>query len=144
MAEPTDFLFDAEKMAELLNSSHFTKGFSDDLSGNSQALAEAQKKNMEALIQDNKAAAASYQNLFEKQIALFEKTMAETKTRMENSLNNEGADTAKTAFEQAFQQMGDMANTAQKTNAEAMEIIGKRAQDSITEMQDRANKTKNT
>ncbi len=129
MFDPKDFPFDAKKMAEFFSTGDFAKDFPD----NAQALIATQKKNMEALEKANKAAAASFQTLFTKQIALLEKTMADAKA-------DTGGDTAKAAFEQALQQMGDMAKTAQAANTEAMEIVGKRAQESIKEMQGLANK----
>ncbi|MCF6305623.1 MAG: phasin family protein [Rhodobacteraceae bacterium] len=136
MFDPKDFPFDAKKMAEFFSAGDFAKDFPD----NAESLIATQKKNMEALEKANKAAAASFQTLFTKQIALFEKTMADAKTRIDNAKPDTSGDTAKAAFEQALQQMGDMAKTAQAANTEALEIVGKRAQESIKEMQELANK----
>ena len=46
------------------------------------ALMKAQQKNMDALVAANKAAAAGYQDLFKKQMAIFEETMAEAQKQM--------------------------------------------------------------
>ncbi len=135
MFDPKDFPFNAEKMAEFFKNNDFTKGFSDKIPGNAEEVVASQKKNMDALVEANKAAAASYQELFKKQLEVFEKTMEQAKKQID-SKEAPSADVAKSAFESALKNMSDMANGAQKANTEALEIVGKRVQDSLQEIKD--------
>ena len=109
---------------------------------------KAQQKNMDALVEANKAAAAGYQDLFKKQIAIFEETMAEAQKQMKSfdatKIDPETAkaqgELAKAAFEKALANMQALAESAQKANAEAYEIVAARIKESISELQDMAGK----
>ena len=83
MLDPKTFSFDAEKMTEFFKQNDFTKQLASlKMPGiDPEALVKAQQKNMDALVEANKAAAAGYQDLFKKQIAIFEETMAEARSR---------------------------------------------------------------
>ena len=74
--------FDANAMSDLLKHSSFTKHLSTAL--DFELLVSAQKKNLDA-VEANKAAAAGYQDLFKKQIAIFEETMAAAQQQLRNS-----------------------------------------------------------
>ena len=144
------YTFDAEKFADLFKTADFTKFFDQTkLPGfDMEAMMAAQKKNMDALVEANKAAAAGYQDLFKKQIAIFEETMAEAQKHMKSfdstKLDAESAkaqgELAKAAFEKAIGNMQALAETAQKSNAEAYEIVSARIKESMVELQDMASK----
>lgn len=150
MLDPKTFQFDVEKMTDFFRQNDFTKQFAAfKVPGvDTEALVETQKKNMEALVKANQAAAAGYQDLFKKQIAIFEETIAEAQKHFQNldatKLDAESAkaqaELARTAFEKALSNMQMLAETAQKANAEAYEIVSARIQESLAELREMAQK----
>ena len=141
MLDPKTFSFDAEKMTEFFKQNDFTKHLANmKMPGiDADALVKAQQKNMDALVEANKAAAAGYQDLFKKQIAIFEETMAEAQKQMKSfdatKIDAETAkaqgELAKAAFEKALANMQALAESAQKANADAYEIVAARIKESI-------------
>ncbi len=151
MFEKNAFTFDPEKMMEFFRQNDFTKAFGDmKLPGiDGDALMAAQKKNMDALVEANKAAAAGYQDLFKKQMAIFEETLSQAQSQMkeaEMKLDAKVAATqaefAKAAFEKAIKNMKELAETAHKANSEAYDIVSTRVKDSVDELKEMATKTK--
>ena len=152
MFENTPFAFDPEKMAEFFKSNDFTKMMSDLKMPefDTDALLGAQQKNMEALAAANRAAAAGYQDLFRKQVAIFEETMAEARRQMKDielpkvdaRQATAQAELAKTAFEKALTNMQALAEAAHAANAEAFEIVSARVRESIGELKAMADKAK--
>jgi phasin family protein len=148
MFDPKTFSFDAEKMAEFFKQNDFTKQLANlRMPGvDPDALMKAQQKNMDALVAANKAAAAGYQDLFKKQMAIFEETMAEAQKQMKGfdatKLDPERAaaqtELAKVAFEKALANMQALAEGAQKANAEAYEIVAARIKESLAELRNMA------
>ncbi|MBA3323888.1 MAG: TIGR01841 family phasin [Rhodobacteraceae bacterium] len=148
MFDPKTFSFDVEKMSEFFKQNDFTKqlagmkmpGFDAD------AIVAAQHKNMDALVEANKAAAAGYQDLFKKQLSIFEETMAEAQkhlkgfdgTRLDADSAKAQGEIAKAAFEKALANMQALAESAQKANSDAYEIVTARIQESMTELRDMA------
>jgi phasin family protein len=150
MLDPKTFSFDVEKMTEFLKQNDFTRHLASmKMPGvDAEAMVKAQQKNMDALVEANKAAAAGYQDLFKKQIAIFEETMAEAQKQMkafdagkvEDRAKAQG-ELAKAAFEKALANMQALAESAQKANAEAYEIVAARIRESIAELKEMAGKT---
>jgi phasin family protein len=150
MFDPKTFSFDVEKMTEFFKQNDFTKHFAAmRMPGvDADALVAAQQKNMNALVEANKAAAAGYQDLFKKQMSIFEETMAEAQTHLKSfdatKLDPEAAkaqaELAKAAFEKALANMQALAETAQKANAEAYGIVSARIKESLAELRTMANK----
>jgi phasin family protein len=150
MFDPKTFQFDVEKMTEFFRTNEFTKQFQNlKMPGlDPEVIVEAQKKNMEALVKANQAAAAGYQDLFKKQVAIFEETMAEAQKHMKGfdttKLDSDSAkaqgELARAAFERALSNMQMLAETAQKANTEAYEIVSARIQESMAELRDMAQK----
>ncbi len=143
MADKTTFGFDPDKMMEFFKQNDFTRAFTDAKLPNfdTEALFAAQKKNMDALVEANKAAAAGYQDLFKKQMAIFEETISEAQTQiqeMELKMDSKAAaaqgEVAKAAFEKAIANMKELAETAQKANSEAYEIVSARVKESVAEL----------
>ena len=149
MLDPKTFSFDVDKMQEFFKQNDFTKHLANlKMPGlDPDAMVKAQQKNMDALVEANKAAAAGYQDLFRKQVAIFEETMAEAQkqmkafdtTKIEDSARAQG-EIAKAAFEKALANMQALAESAQKANAEAYEIVSARIKESIAELKDLAGK----
>ena len=148
MFDPKTFSFDVEKMSEFFKQNDFTRqlagmkmpGFDAD------TIVAAQQKNMNALVEANKAAAAGYQDLFRKQLSIFEETMTEAQNAMKgfdaarldaDSAKAQG-EIAKAAFEKALANMQALAESAQKANSDAYEIVSARIQDSMAELRDMA------
>ncbi len=149
MLDPKTFSFDVDKMQEFFKQNDFTKHLANlKMPGlDPDAMVKAQQKNMDALVEANKAAAAGYQDLFRKQVAIFEETMAEAQkqlkafdtTKIEDSARAQG-EIAKAAVEKALANMQALAESAQKANAEAYEIVSARIKESIAELKDLAGK----
>lgn len=150
MFDPKTFTFDPEKMQEFFRQNDFTKFFPQMNASDfkTDALFAAQSKNMEALVEANRAAAAGYQDLFKKQVAVFEETMAEAQKQMRafdaSKLDAETArartELARAAFEKALSNMQMLAESAQKANAQAYEIVSARIQESMAELREMASK----
>ncbi|MEM9778342.1 MAG: phasin family protein [Pseudomonadota bacterium] len=143
MFEKNAFAFDPEKMMEFFKQNDFTKSLGEmKLPGfDTEAMVAAQKKNMDALVEANKAAAAGYQDLFKKQMAIFETTLSEAQAQIKDvdmkldaKTATEQADLAKAAFEKAIANMKDLAETAHKANTDAYEIVSARVKDSMEEL----------
>ncbi|TYO88826.1 phasin family protein [Oceanicella actignis] len=142
------YTFEPEKFAELFKTADMTKFFEQakmpmfDMT----AVMDAQKKNMDALIAANKAVAAGYQDLFKKQVAIFEETMAAAQAQLSelkmDQLTPEAsakqAELVKTAFEKAVANMTELAEAAKKANMEAFEIVQARVKESIEEIKELA------
>jgi phasin family protein len=152
MFDPKTFSFDVEKMAEFFKQNDFTRHLAAmRMPGvDPEALMSAQKKNMDALVEANKAAAAGYQDLFKRQMAIFEETMAEAQahlkafdaTKIDPEKAKAQADLAKAAFEKALANMQALAESAQKANAEAYEIVSARIKESLGELREMAGKAR--
>lgn len=150
MFDPKTFAFDPEKLTEFFKQNDFAKQFANlKLPGfDAEAILGAQKKNMDALVEANKAAAAGYQDLFKKQISIFEETMAEAQkhmksfdaTKLDAETAKAQAELAKAAFEKALANMQALAESAQKANASAYEIVAARIQESLAELREMATK----
>jgi phasin family protein len=152
MFDPKTFSFDVEKMTEFFKQNDFTKHLSALKlpEFDTDALMKAQQKNMDALVEANKAAAAGYQDLFKRQMAIFEETMGEAQKQLKSfeapqidtDKAKAQADLAKAAFEKALANMQALAEGAQKANSEAYEIVSARIKESLAELRDLAAKAR--
>ena len=150
MFDPKMFQFDVEKMQEFFKTNDFTRQFAGmKMPGlDTDAIVEAQRKNMDALVAANQAAAAGYQDLFKKQVSIFEETMAEAQKQLKTfdtakrdpESTKAQAELARAAFEKALANMQVLAEAAQKANAEAYQIVAGRIQESIVELRDMTTK----
>jgi phasin family protein len=141
MIDPKTFSFDVEKMSEFFKQYEFTKHLANmQMPGfEAEAIMAAQQKNINALVEANKAAAAGYQDLFKKQVQVFEETMYKAQQALKNfdatKVDPEKAkaqgDLAKVAFEKALANMQALAESAQKANAEAYEIVSARIKEGL-------------
>ncbi|WP_161860290.1 TIGR01841 family phasin [Algicella marina] len=139
-------------MKEFLEKSDFTKHFSglDMKSLDPQTLFDAQKKNMDAMMAANAAAANGFQDLYRKQLQIFEDTIAQAREQvatMTSGMPDAKKATAqsevmKAAFQKALANMQELAETAQSANEEAYKAISERVGDSVKELQDIMNKIK--
>ena len=152
MLDPKTFSFDVDKMTEFFKQNDFTKHLASlRVPGmDAEALMSTQKKNMDALVQANKAAASGYQDLFKKQVQIFEETMAEAKrqvasfdaARIDADKAKAQGELVKAAFEKALANMKALAESAQKANADAYDIVSARIREGMGELRDMAGKTR--
>lgn len=136
--------FDPAKLKDMFGSMDFSKMFDGSaMKGFDQgALFTAQKKNMDALVSAQKAAAAGYQDLFEKQVSIFQETMKAAQAQIsEISKADPGVDaTSKQAelttkaFERAVANAQELAEAAHRANSEAYEIVRARVEASVEEL----------
>ena len=148
MFDPKSFPFDLEQMTEFFKANDFTKAFAaPTMPGvDADAMLAAQKKNMETLVAANKAAAAGYQELFAKQVEVFEATLAEAQkqvadfdpSKMDADSAAAQGEVAKAAFDKALGNMTALAEGAQKANADAFEVVSAGIKDSVTDLQEMA------
>lgn len=139
------FPFGADKIMDMFKSMDLTKVMADMKLPmvNTEELMATQKKNMDALMEANRAAAAAYQDLFKKQVAVFEETMAEARkhvgsfdmAKMTPDGASQQAEIVKVAFEKALSNMRMLAEAAQKANQQAFDIVSARVKDSMAELQ---------
>lgn len=151
MSEKFPFAFDFSKMSEAFQMPGMDKFEMPDMQkffGNAMpmfdfaAMQDAQKKNMEALVEANKVAVSGYQALYKRQTEIFEATMADAKDRMSGvqgqPLTVEAAtgnfETMKTAFEKALGDLKEIAEMAHSANSDAVEVIKTRTEEAVSEM----------
>lgn len=137
------FVFDTEKFAELFKTEELNKFFDQAKANfNPEALVEAQKKNVAALVEANKVAAAGYQDIFKRQVAMYEETVASLQSAL-SELGDAGltadaqakqVELAKSSFEKAVANMTELAEAAKKANEEAFEIVAARVRESVEEL----------
>jgi phasin family protein len=136
--------FDPSKFADMFKSMDMSKMF--DVSSfkgfDQSALFSAQQKNMDALVAAQQSAAAGYQDLFEKQVSIFQETMKAAQSQMSQmSKTDMGGDAAakqaeltSKAFETAVANARDLAEAARKANEDAFKIVQARVEASIEEL----------
>lgn len=132
------FSFEASKLSDMFKMPEMGKMPGFDL----DKMVEAQQKNVTALVEANKVALAGYQDLYKKQVALFEATLAATKDQMSEIQGQPlTAETAtksieqlKAAFEKALADVKELAEMAQKANAGAFDIVKARMEEVMAEL----------
>lgn len=144
MFDKNTYAFDAQKFADMFKTADMTKFFEGAKTPafDMEAMFAAQQKNMDALVEANKAAAAGYQDLFTKQIAMLNETMTAAQSQLSemkmDSLSAEGAqkqaDLLKDGFEKAVSNLTDLSESAKKVNTEALEIVQVRVTAALEEL----------
>lgn len=144
MFDKTFYAFDPAKFSELFKSADMTKFFEQAKvpTFDMEALFATQQKNMEALVEANKMAAAGYQDLFKKQIAMIDETVAAAQAQVSemkmDALTAEGAqkqaELMKEGFEKAVANLTELAETAKKINEESFAIVQARTAAAIEEL----------
>ena len=135
------FAFDADKLKELFSVANLP-GVDTD------AMMAAQQKNVDAMIAANKVVTAGYQDLYKRQIALFEAAVAQARDKLTEVQGQtltadqatQNVDAMKTAFEKAASDVNELAEVAQKANAGAFEIVKARAEEAVAEFKAAADK----
>ena len=134
--------FDADKLKELFSAAKLPGVDAD-------AVLAAQQKNVDALIEANQVVIAGYQDLYKRQVALFEAAVAETKDKLTQVQGqpltadqaSQNVEALKAAFEKAAADVKELAELAQKANTGAFEIVKTRAEEAVAEFKAAAEKT---
>ncbi len=133
--------FDADKLTELFSAAKLPGVDAD-------AVLAAQQKNVDALIEANQVVIAGYQDLYKRQVALFEAAVAETKDKLAGFQGQpltadqatQNVESLKAAFEKAATDVKELAELAQKTNTGAFEIVKARFEEAVAEFKAAAEK----
>ncbi|MCX8133560.1 MAG: TIGR01841 family phasin [Roseococcus sp.] len=108
-----------------------------------QALAEAQKRNLEAMVAANRLAMEGAQALARRNLDILQQAMAELTRTMQTLASLEGspaekaqqqAAALKAAYERAVAHMKELADLIQKSNGEAMEVLNRRFSEALDEL----------
>ena len=140
-ATTNPFAFDADKLKDMFATAKLPVVDTD-------AMMAAQKKNVDALIEANKVATAGYQDLYKRQVALFEAAMSQAKGMMTDvkaqpmsaDQATASVDAIKTAFEKTAADLNELAEMAQKANTGAFEVVKARAEEAVAEFKAAAEK----
>lgn len=108
-----------------------------------QALAEAQRRNMEAMVTANRVALEGAQAVAKRNLELLQQTMAEMTEAMKGLASLDGtpaskaaqhAELLKTGYERAMANMKELSDLIQKANGEALEVLNRRFSEAMEEM----------
>jgi len=114
-----------------------------------EKLADAQRRNVEALTSANQLAAEGFQAIARRQAEIMRQTL-ETAGRSMRDLMDQSApedrmakqtELAKSAFETALANMRELADMVTKANTEAFDVINKRVAASLDELKDMIKKS---
>lgn len=102
------------------------------------AIVEARRKDIEALTEANRIAFEGMQALAQKQAEILQKSMQQAQAAMQNMSPGQAgasggnqAELIQQAFQTALANMRELAEMAGKSQAQAMEVVGKRVQENI-------------
>jgi phasin family protein len=145
--ESNVFGFDANRMSELFKAPQMDK-FIENMNIPFESMLDAQQKNVDALVEANKVAVSGYQELYQRQVAIFEEAIAQSKDRLAELQGQPvNADTVaknveimKTSFEKALSNVHELAEMAQKANAGAYDVIKARVEEAMAEFKGAAEK----
>jgi phasin family protein len=109
-----------------------------------QALAEAQRRNLEAMAAANRVAMEGAQAVARRNMELMQQTMSEMSEAMRGLTVMDGnpatkaahqAELMKANYERAVTSMKELADLIQKSNGEALEVLNRRFAEALEEMQ---------
>lgn len=133
-ADKFPFFYDTEQMKQFFGAAKLPAFDAD-------AVLNAQRKNMDALIEANKAVMAGYQEVFKRQAALAEAAVAQSKDKA-NEMQGQplsaeqftrNVEAFQTAVQQSITDARELAELVQKANLNAFEIVKDRAVEAVSE-----------
>lgn len=133
-ADKFPFFYDADQMKQFFGAAKLPAFDAD-------AVLNAQRKNMDALIEANKAVMAGYQEVFKRQAALAEAAVAQSKDKV-NEMQGQplsaeqftrNVEAFQTAVQQSITDARELAELVQKANLNAFEIVKDRAVEAVSE-----------
>jgi len=133
-AQKFPFAFDAEKVREMFAA---VKMPVFDV----EAVLATQQKNVDAMIEANKVVVAGYQDVFKRQMELYETALADAKSKLATPQTQpltvdqaeQNVEAMKAAFEKAAADMRELSEMVQKANTGALEIVKARVEEAIAE-----------
>lgn len=138
--------FDPNTYIEMMKSADMMKMFEGaKVPGfDTEAMTEAQKKNVQAFVDANRVAAEGYQSLFKRQVEIMQASIADlTDAMKEANAQPFSTDTvekriegAKAQFEKNVSHFQEMTEAARKANEDAFAIIRARFNEGVQEMKD--------
>lgn len=107
-----------------------------------EAMTEAQKKNVQAIVDANRVASEGYQALFKKQIEILQSGVSEMTEVMKDAatqpMSSDGyekrMELAKAHFEKSVSTFTELSESARKANEDAIAIIQARFSEGVEEM----------
>jgi phasin family protein len=108
-----------------------------------QMLAEAQKRNLEAMVAANRLAMEGAQAVARRNLEIMQQSMAEMAQSVQGMVALDGnpaqkaqqqAEAMKTAYERAVTNMKELSDLIQKSNGEAMEVLNRRFAEAMEEV----------
>ena len=108
-----------------------------------QSLAEAQKRNVEAMVTANRLAMEGAQAVAKRNFEIMQQSMAELAHSVQGMATLDGnpaqkaqqqAEAMKTAYERAVANMKELSDLIQKSNGEAMEVLNRRFAEAMEEV----------
>ncbi len=103
-----------------------------------KSLLDAHQKNIEAIIAANQAAAEGYQQLAQRQMDIIQNSL---KSLADFDPSESSAEKLTDQARAGLEQMRELLELAAKANKDAFDIISKRAQESMNELQGKSAKT---
>jgi phasin family protein len=138
--------FDPNTYIEMMKSADMTKMFEGaTVPGfDTEAVTEAQKKNVQAFVDANRVAAEGYQSLFKKQVEVMQSSITEmtdamkeaSTTPMSPETAEKRMEAAKAQFEKGVAVFTDLSESARKANEDAFAIIRARFTEGVTEVRE--------
>ncbi len=142
--------FDFSQVFAKFNPEEFTKQFQDTCNIDFDAIKEAQSKNMELLVNTNKAIAEGSRSLMERQISMMQEAMGEAvKATQEIPKSGKPEDVAKKqvemlqmAYETAIKNSKEISEMAKNLQDEVAVKVNARVNESLKEIKDILEKAK--
>ncbi len=136
--------FDPNTYIDLMKENDLTKMFDTaKFPGvDTEMLTEAQKKNVQAIVDANRVASEGYQALFKKQVEILQSGVSDMSEAMKEAatqpMSVEGyekrMEMAKAHFEKSLGVFNELSEAARKANEDAMSIIQARFSEGVEEM----------
>jgi phasin family protein len=136
--------FDPNTYMEIMKQNDMTKMFDTKAfpGFDTEALTEAQKKNVQAIVDANRVASEGYQALFKKQVEVLQGGIAQMSDAMKDAstqpMTAEGyekrMEMAKAHFEKSVAVFNELSESARKANEDAIAIIQARFSEGVEEM----------
>jgi len=136
--------FDPNTYIEMMKENDLTKMFDTaKIPGvDTDMMTEAQKKNVQAIVDANRVASEGYQALFKKQVEILQSGVSEMSEAMKDAatqpMSAEGyekrVEMAKAHFEKSVGIFNELSESARKANEDAMAIIQARFSEGVEEM----------
>lgn len=136
--------FDPNTYIDMMKDNDLTKMFDTaKIPGvDTEMMTEAQKKNVQAIVDANRVASEGYQALFKKQVEILQNGVSEMSEAMKEAatqpMSAEGyekrVEMAKAHFEKSVGIFNELSESARKANEDAMAIIQARFSEGVEEM----------